>query len=159
MSPNHPLKRLARLCSVIGGFIMVALMLMTCYSVIGRNFFERALLGDFELTAIACGLAVAFFMPICQIERGNIIVDFFTAGRSRQFNHRLDRVGDALMAVIFALLAWRTAVASIKAQENMGTSMLLGFPDWIVLAGMAIPFAVTAVIACFQATERFQASE
>lgn len=138
---------------------MVALMLMTCYSVIGRNFFERALLGDFELTAIACGLAVAFFMPICQIERGNIIVDFFTAGRSRQFNHRLDRVGDALMAVIFALLAWRTAVASIKAQENMGTSMLLGFPDWIVLAGMAIPFAVTAVIACFQATERFQASE
>ena len=159
MSPNHPLKRLARLCSVIGGFIMVALMLMTCYSVIGRNFFERALLGDFELTAIACGIAVAFFMPICQIERGNIIVDFFTAGRSRQFNHRLDRVGDALMAVIFALLAWRTAVASIKAQENMGTSMLLGFPDWIVLAGMAIPFAVTAVIACFQATERFQASE
>ncbi|MFM7285175.1 MAG: TRAP transporter small permease [Betaproteobacteria bacterium] len=159
MSQNHPLKRLARLCSVIGGVIMVALMLMTCYSVVGRNFFERALIGDFELTAIACGIAVAFFMPLCQIERGNIIVDFFTAGRSRQFNHRLDRIGDALMAVIFALLAWRTGVASIKAQENMGTSMLLGFPDWIVLAGMTIPFAVAAVIACSQAIERFKASE
>ncbi|MFM7966252.1 MAG: TRAP transporter small permease, partial [Betaproteobacteria bacterium] len=117
------------------------------------------LIGDFELTAIACGIAVAFFMPLCQIERGNIIVDFFTAGRSRQFNHRLDRIGDALMAVIFALLAWRTGVASIKAQENMGTSMLLGFPDWIVLAGMTIPFAVAAVIACSQAIERFKASE
>jgi TRAP-type C4-dicarboxylate transport system permease small subunit len=159
MSQNHPLKRLARLCSVIGGVIMIALMLMTCYSVVGRNFFERALIGDFELTAIACGIAVAFFMPLCQIERGNIIVDFFTAGRSRQFNYRLDRIGDALMAVIFVLLAWRTGVASIKAQENMGTSMLLGFPDWIVLAGMTIPFAVAAVIACFQAIERFKASE
>ena len=98
-------------------------------------------------------------MPICQIERGNIIVDFFTSGRSRQFNYRLDRIGDALMTVIFALLAWRTAVASIKAKENMGTSMLLGFPDWIVLAGMAVPFAITAVVACFQAIERFEASE
>lgn len=159
MRQNHPLKRLARLCSIIGGVIMVALMLMTCYSVVGRNFFGRALIGDFELTAIACGIAVAFFIPLCQIERGNIIVDFFTAGRSRQFNYRLDRIGDVLMTVIFALLAWRTTVASIKAKENMGTSMLLGFPDWIVLAGMAIPFAFTAVIACFQAIERLNTSE
>lgn len=159
MSHTHPLKRLARLCSVIGGVVMVALMLMTCYSVVGRNFFERALIGDFELTAISCGLAIAFFMPLCQIERGNIIVDFFTAGRSRRFNNRLDRFGDVLMAAIFALLAWRTAVAAVNAKANMGTSMLLGFPDWIVLAGMAIPFAVTSFIACFQAVERFQASE
>jgi len=80
MRQNHPLKRLARLCSIIGGVIMVALMLMTCYSVVGRNFFGRALIGDFELTAIACGIAVAFFIPLCQIERGNIIVDFFHCG-------------------------------------------------------------------------------
>ena len=159
MGQHHPLKRLARLCSVIGGVIMVALMLMTCYSVVGRNFFERALIGDFELTAIACGIAVAFFMPFCQIERGNIIVDFFTANRSRRFNHRLDRLGDGLMAVIFALLAWRTAVAAINAKSSMATSMLLGFPDWIVLVGMSIPFAFTAVVACFQAVERFQADD
>jgi len=155
MNQNHPMKRLARLCSVVGGVIMVALMLMTCYSVIGRNFFDQALIGDFELTAIACGLATAFFMPLCQIERGNIIVDFFTAGRSARFNRRLDRIGDALMTVIFLLLAWRTGVASVKAEENMGTSMLLGFPDWIVLAGMTIPFALTAVIALAQALGQF----
>jgi TRAP-type C4-dicarboxylate transport system permease small subunit len=156
MNHSHPLKQLARLCSVVGGVIMIALMLMTCYSVIGRNFFGKALIGDFELTAIACGIAVSFFMPLCQIERGNIIVDFFTAGRSRRFNYRLDRIGDVLMAVIFALLAWRTGVAAIRAKADMGTSMLLGFPDWIVLTGMTIPFGLTAVLALAQAVERFK---
>ncbi len=155
MTPTHPLERLAQGCSIIGGLILTALTLMTCYSVVGRNFLGSALIGDFELTAIACGIAMAFFMPLCQFRRGNIIVDFFTANRSARFNHRLDRFGDLLMMVIFVLLAWRTARAAIVAEENMGASMLLGFPDWIVLAGMSIPFALTAVIACAQVFTRF----
>jgi len=150
-----PLQRLARICSITGGLLLTAVMLMTCYSVIGRNFFQSALIGDFELTGIGSGMAIAFFMPMCQLKRGNIIVDFFTANRSAAFNHRLDRMGDSLMTVIFVLLAWRTGRAAIVAHENMGASMLLGFPDWIVLAGMSIPFALTAVIACAQVFTRF----
>jgi TRAP-type C4-dicarboxylate transport system permease small subunit len=141
---------LAKACSIVGGLILTALTLMTCYSVVGRNFFGNALIGDFELTAIACGISMAFFMPLCQLRHGNIIVDFFTANRSARFNHGLDRFGDLLMAVIFVLLAWRTGRAAWVAEENMGASMLLGFPDWIVLAGMSVPFALTAVIAAAQ---------
>jgi TRAP-type C4-dicarboxylate transport system permease small subunit len=158
MKPQHPLKALAKACSIIGGLVLTALMLMTCYSVVGRNFFEKALIGDFELTGIACGIAMAFFMPLCQLERGNIIVDFFTAKRSARFNHGLDRFGDLLMTVIFVLLSWRSGVAALSAKENMGASMLLGFPDWIVLAGMSIPFALAAVIAIAQTLARFDQS-
>jgi TRAP-type C4-dicarboxylate transport system permease small subunit len=149
------LRSLAKACSIIGGLIITALMLMTCYSVVGRNFFASPLIGDFELTGIACGISMAFFMPFCQLERGNIIVDFFTANRSVRFNHRLDRFGDLLMAVIFSLLAWRCAVAATSAKENMGASMLLGFPDWIVLASMSLPFAMAAIIAFAQAASKF----
>jgi TRAP-type C4-dicarboxylate transport system permease small subunit len=149
------LDRVARLLSIVGGLIMVALMLMTCYSVTGRNFFGSALIGDFELTGIGCGAAMACFMPLCQLRRGNIIVDFFTSGRSARFNHRLDRFGDLLMAAIFTLLAWRCGWAALSAKANMGASMLLGFPDWIVLTSMSIPFAVTALIAGMQAVARF----
>ncbi len=145
------LERLSRLCSIIGGLLLTAVMLMTCYSVIGRNFFQSALVGDFELTGIGSGMAIAFFMPLCQLGRGNIIVDFFTANRSAAFNHRLDRLGALLMALIFLLLAWRCGVAALSAYDNMGASMLLGFPDWIVLAAMCPPFALTALIAVTQA--------
>jgi hypothetical protein len=37
----------------------------------------------------------------------------------------------------------------------MGASMLLGFPDWIVFTSMAIPFAITALIAASQALSKF----
>ena len=148
---SNALERLARLCSILGGLLMTALMLMTCYSLIGRNVFDTALIGDFELTGIASGIAIAFFMPICQFKRDNIIVDFFTANRSAAFNHRLDRLGDLLMTVIFFLLSWRCALAAINTKETMGASMLLGFPDWIVFTSMCIPFGITALIATVQA--------
>ena len=146
----NPLERVARLCSILGGLIMIGLMLMTCYSLIGRNFFNSAVVGDFELTGVGVGAAIALFMPLCQLKRENIIVDFFTAKCSPRLNFKLDRLGDLLMMVIFALLSWRSGVAAVKAKENMGASMLLEFPDWIVLTSMCIPFGITAVIAALQ---------
>lgn len=151
MTLSNPLERIARLCSLLGGLVMTGLMLMTCYSLIGRNFFDAALIGDFELTGVGAGAAIALFMPLCQLKRENIIVDFFTAKCSEATNFKLDRLGDGFMTVIFALLAWRCGVAAINAKETMGASMLLGFPDWIVFTSMCIPFGITAVIACMQA--------
>ena len=69
-----------------------------------------------------------------------------------------DRFGDLLMAVIFSLLAWRCAVAATSAKENMGASMLLGFPDWIVLASMSLPVAMAAIIAFAQAASKFNST-
>ena len=155
MMLNPALERLARLCSILGGLLMTALMLMTCYSLIARNIFETALIGDFELTGIGSGAAIALFMPLCQFRRDNIIVDFFTANRSAAFNHRLDRFGDLLMTVIFFLLAWRCGLAALNARETQGASMLLGFPDWIVFTSMCIPFALTALIAATQTFSKF----
>lgn len=148
---SNPLERIARLCSILGGLVMTALMLMTCYSLIGRNFFGSALIGDFELTGVGAGAAIALFMPLCQLKRENIIVDFFTARCSESFNARLDRLGALLMMVIFFLLSWRCGAAAINAKETMAASMLLEFPDWIVLTSMCIPFGITAVIAAMQA--------
>jgi TRAP-type C4-dicarboxylate transport system permease small subunit len=147
---SNPLERLARLCSILGGLVMTGLMLMTCYSLIGRNFFDTALIGDFELTGVGAGAAIALFMPLCQFKRENIIVDFFTAKCSEATNFKLDRFGDFIMAVIFSLLSWRCGLAAINAKETMGASMLLGFPDWIVFTSMCIPFGISAVIAAMQ---------
>jgi TRAP-type C4-dicarboxylate transport system permease small subunit len=156
---SNSLDRIARFCSILGGLVMTALMLMTCYSLISRNLFDSALIGDFELTGVGAGAAIALFMPLCQLKHENIIVDFFTANRSEAFNFRLDRLGDVLMAIIFALLAWRCTAAAINAVDTMGASMLLGFPDWIVFTSMAIPFAISAIIAASQASAPFSPTD
>jgi TRAP-type C4-dicarboxylate transport system permease small subunit len=123
---------------------------MTCVSLIGRNTTGWTIVGDFELSGSAAGAAIALFMPWCQFKRENIIVDFFTAKCSEATNFKLDRLGDALMTLIFALLSWRCGLAAINAKETMGASMLLGFPDWIVFTSMCIPFGISAFIAAMQ---------
>jgi TRAP-type C4-dicarboxylate transport system permease small subunit len=91
------LEQLAKFCAILAGFMLTGITLMTCASLIGRNTIGTTLVGDFELTGVAAGAAIALFLPWCQVRRGNIIVDFFTAKASERTNARLDRLGALLL--------------------------------------------------------------
>jgi TRAP-type C4-dicarboxylate transport system permease small subunit len=149
------LEFLAKLCAVTGGALMTAVTLMTCASLIGRNTIGTTLVGDFELTGVATGAAIALFMPWCQIRRGNIIVDFFTARASEGANRRLDRIGALVLAIAFALLAWRTSLGALSSWNTNSETQILGFPQWVVYVSMVPPFALTAVIGLWQAATGF----
>ncbi|MDP3652956.1 MAG: TRAP transporter small permease [Rhodoferax sp.] len=145
------LDTLARLCALLAGSLLTAITAMTCASVLGRNLFGATLAGDFELTGVATGLAIALFMPWCQLRRGNIIVDFFTSTARPGTIALLDRLGALLVATVMVLLAWRTLLGGLNAWGNHSGSMLMGFPDWVVYAGMVPPLLLTALIAFCQA--------
>ncbi len=145
------LELLAKFCAILAGVLLTAITLMTCASLAGRNTIGLTLAGDFELTGVVAGAAIALFMPWCQVRRGNIIVDFFTAKSSAQSIDRLDRFGALLVALMMALLAWRSTVGGLSAFSNKSGTMMMGFPEWIVYAAMVPPLALTAVIALFQA--------
>lgn len=145
------LLNLARASAVAGGLLMVGILLVTCFSVIGRNLWGATLVGDFELTAVACGVAVACFLPWCQWRRGHILVDFFTAHASPHVRAGLDRLGAGAMAACLLCLAWRTGIGGLNAHANFASSMLLGVPHWWVYAGMVPPLVLAAVIALSQA--------
>jgi TRAP-type C4-dicarboxylate transport system permease small subunit len=145
------LQSLAKLSAILAGVLLTGITLMTCISLIGRNTVGITLVGDFELTGIATGAAIALFMPWCQIKRGNIIVDFFTAKAHAMVNERLDRLGDLLLALVFALLAWRTTLGGLNAYATGSSSMMMGLPEWIVYVAMVPPFVLTSLIAFSQA--------
>jgi TRAP-type C4-dicarboxylate transport system permease small subunit len=151
------LEVLARICAVLAGVLLTGITLMTCASLIGRNTVGWTLVGDFELTGVATGAAIALFMPWCQCRRGNIIVDFFTAKASEGTNAALDRFGALLLAIAFALLAWRTTLGGLNAFNTHSESQILGFPEWITYAVMVPPFALTCVIALAQSLFGFAA--
>ena len=93
------LESLAKASAILAGLLMTVITLMTCVSLIGRNTTGATLAGDFELTGVAAGAAIALFMPWCQLRRGNIIVDFFTAKASERTNAALDRLGALLLGL------------------------------------------------------------
>ena len=144
------LASLARLCAILGGSLLTAITLLTCVSLIGRNTMGLTLAGDFELTGVASGAAIALFLPWCQWQRGNIAVDFFTAKASVGTTLKLDRFGALLLAGVMALLAWRTGVGALNALQSHSGTMLLDFPEWLVYASMVPPLALTALIALTQ---------
>ena len=155
------LEQLAKLCSILSGALLTFITLMTCYSLIGRNTTGTTISGDFELTGVATGAAIALFMPWCQFKKANIIVDFFTAKASQHTVAQLDRLGALFMATAFALLTWRTYLGGMNAWVSQSGSMMLGFPEWIVYSAMTPPLALSAVIALTQAImgEKFKAKE
>ena len=144
------LAALANLCAVLAGVLMTGITLLTCVSLIGRNTTGWTINGDFELTGVATGAAIALFMPLCQLKRGHIIVDFFTAKASDKTNNVLDRVGALCVSSVFALMAWRTVLGGINAYNSFSGTMMLGFPEWIVYAAMVPPFILCSLIALVQ---------
>ena len=146
---------LARLCAVLAGVLLTAITLMTCASLVGRNTTGWTVVGDFELTGAAAGAAIALFMPWCQLQRGHVIVDFFTVRASRSTQDRLDRFGALLLAAVMGLMAWRSCLGGINAWRSNAGSMIVGFPDWVVYAAIVPPLALTTAIALVQALRGF----
>jgi len=145
------LSLLARASAILAGVLLTVITLITCFSLIGRNTIGVTLVGDYELTAVTAGAAIALFMPWCQLKRENIIVDFFTAKMSSAHVARLDRFGSLLLGILMFGLAWRTTIGGMSAYASQTTTMMLGFPEWITYAFMVPPFALTGLIALYQA--------
>lgn len=153
------LDKLAKLCAILAGVLLTLITLMTCISVIGRNTTGATLVGDFELTGVAAGAAIALFMPWCQLKRGNIIVDFFTAKASERANDLLDRFGALLLALAMMLLTWRTTLGGLSAWSTQSSTMMLGFPEWMAYSLMVPPLALTALIGLWQSLHGFEAED
>jgi TRAP-type C4-dicarboxylate transport system permease small subunit len=144
------LEQLAKFFAILAGSLLTLITLSTCLNIIGRETIGRTAPGDFELVGVAAGAAIALFMPWCQFTKNNIIVDFFTAKCSDVTNAKLDRFGALLMALIFAVLTWRTTLGGLNSWTTHTTTMMMGFPEWIVYAFMVPAFALTCVIALAQ---------
>jgi len=151
------LGKLAAFCAVLGGVLLTVITLMTCVSVLGRNTTGTTLVGDFELTGVTAGAAIALFLPWCQLQRGNIIVDFFTGRASERTNAALDRLGALVLGLCLALVAWRTVLGGLSAWSTQSASMMLGFPEWITYAFMVPPLILTAFIGLWQGMCGFEA--
>jgi TRAP-type C4-dicarboxylate transport system permease small subunit len=150
------LELLARACAIIAGVLLTVITLMTCVSLIGRNTTGWTIVGDFELTGAAAGAAIALFLPWCQLQRANIIVDFFTSRAAATTQVTLDRLGALLLALAMGLLTWRSAIGGWNAWRSQAGTMMLGFPEWIVYVGIVPALALTAAIALTQAVRGFE---
>jgi len=145
------LQRLTWYFAVAGGLCGSLVAAMIVSSIIGRALFTRPIPGDVELTQFGIALCISLCLPWCQLHGANIMVDFFTQRMNARVVRQLDAVGALLMAVMAALLSWRTAVGALGVREAHEATMILDLPMWWVYASLAPGLALAALVAIVQA--------
>lgn len=149
---NTLLRRLALWFALAGAAVALGAAAMVVASVVLRAATSRPIQGDVELTQFAVALAISLALPWCQWHRANIIVDFFTQKLQPRARCWLDAAGCLLVALMCALLAWRTGAGALAVREAFESTMVLELPMWWVYAALAPGLALTALIALAQAT-------
>ncbi len=150
------LDRACKLLAVLSGMTLLILALLSLRSIVGRAFFDSALLGDYELVQVLSAVAVAMALPYAHWIGGHVIVDFFTAKAPVKSNAAMDLVANLLMAVFSALLSWRLAVGMLDLKANFDASMMLNIPTWWGYAPMVPSFALLAATALYAALDNFR---
>jgi len=142
-----------RAFAVGAGVLLILMAAMSLVSIVGRTFFGKPILGDYELVQVMCAAAVSMSLPYCQIVRGNVIVDFFTTRMSPSVVRALDVFASILLAVLAFIVAWRLAIGMVDLQRNGDASMLTGFPTWVAYAPMVLSFLLLGLAALFIARD------
>jgi TRAP-type C4-dicarboxylate transport system permease small subunit len=132
--PTDPVGRrlyeISRILAIVGGVLLCAMALLTTISVTGRSAFLTPIPGDFELVAIGTGLAVFAFLPWCQMNRGNVLVDFFMVLAPVPAKTTCDVIGGVFYLIIAMLLTWRMIFGGLDMYNYAEKSMTINFPRW-----------------------------
>ncbi len=140
---------ISRRLAITGGLLLCAMAALTTVSVAGRAALSAPVPGDFELVAIGTGLAVFAFLPWCQLNRGNVLVDFFmlrAPARARLF---CDLVGGLLYLVIGVLLTWRMVFGALDMYNYAEKSMTINFPRWTTFPPSILMLAFLVVVVAY----------
>lgn len=155
---GHRLYQLTRWFAIAGGLGFIALVSMSLISIVGRKLAAMPVPGDIEVMQMGTALASAAMLAYCEMERHHLRVDFFTASVSPKTREALDCLSHLLLALVAALVAWRTGSAALSLREAGETSMILAWPVWAVVAGLVPSFALLALAGLYNAASHWRAA-
>lgn len=156
LMPPSPIRRLTRFVALIGGGLMVAVAALVTFSVLSRWLANQGVSGDFELVQMSLALSVFAFLPYCQAQRGNIVVDTFTLRLPLRTQYALDALWDLVFAGVAALIAWRLALGAQGAFSTRTTSMVLTLPIGYAIAACAAMAGLLAIVCVLTGVERLR---
>ncbi|GLT11892.1 TRAP transporter small permease [Sulfitobacter porphyrae] len=168
---------LARVTALLGGFVLLALILLTTLSIIGRSvnkflhadFFDRMLTGvsqflldlgigeingSYELLEAGVAFAIFSFLPICQLHGSHATVDIFTAALPDAFNRWLAAIWEIVLTAVVILLIWRLFGGLERYYGNGETTLFLQFPVWWAYACSFAAGVVACIVAVYCAALR-----
>ncbi|MCV0394911.1 MAG: TRAP transporter small permease [Rhizobiaceae bacterium] len=139
------LKKIEKIIGVLAACLLFILMLFTFIDVIGRNVFNRPLVGASELTEVTLAAIIFLLLPSVAFRQEHIVVDLIDVIAGDLLNF-VQRVLTALFGgAVFGITGWQLWVLGGKAAGYHDATPSLGIPLAPVLYGMSMLAFVTTV--------------
>jgi len=146
------LRRIAIGLALIGGGITLLVVAMSVVSLIGRKLFSAPIPGDIEMLKMAIAVAVTAFLPLCEITDNHIRVELLGHVLPRPVNRVLLCCCHCLLALVAALICWRSVLLVENSLVYHSTSTMLAVPLWIPQSLMVPSLALLVVCALYRAS-------
>ncbi|OCX67343.1 hypothetical protein BFP70_01770 [Thioclava sp. SK-1] len=144
------LRMTALLCAGLGGGVIFVSALTVTISVVMRNLGLGGIRGDFELVELACAACASLFLPLCQLNKGHVMVDLFTLWLPQTAQRKMDGVWTLLFALGWGFLCWRLSLGLEDMHYYGDRTMLLGVPVWWAYLPAILGTGLSALIAALQ---------
>ena len=143
--------RLTTFVALAGGVLVFALAGLVSASVLLRWFTGLPISGDFEMVQMGAALAVFCFLPFCQAQRANIVVDTFTSRLSDRSRALIDAMWDGLYAVAMGVIGYAMLPGIVAAWKSGEETMVSRIPLWPALAISTALMLFLALVAAWTA--------
>jgi TRAP-type C4-dicarboxylate transport system permease small subunit len=138
---GRALHRIARILAIIGGILSCAMAAVVTISVAGRYLLAAPINGDYDIVGILCGCAIFAFLPYCQLNRGNVLADFFTQKASPSTKAALDAFGNLLFLLAIIMFTWRLYFGMLEMKQSSEQIAAFAFYRW-----WTIPFDIFCML-------------
>jgi TRAP-type C4-dicarboxylate transport system permease small subunit len=139
-SLSKRLKLFSSILAYIGILALLIMMILTALDVIGRYFFNRPILGVYELTEFMVLILIFSFIGYTQAHKSHVSVDLFMMFLPGKLRVIIDFITHLLCLMMMALITWMGIVKVKDLMDAGEASPNLGIPTY--------PFAIFLVIGC-----------
>ena len=124
----------------LGSMALFAMMLLTTVDVVGRYFFNKPVLGAFELTEFLVLILIFSFLAPSQAKKSHVAVDLVFQHLPARLRPVIDILNHLLCLVFMSLIAYRCFVRALEIKSFGEATSNLGIIKY--------PFAFFVVFGC-----------
>ncbi|MEK3933717.1 TRAP transporter small permease [Sporosarcina sp. FSL W7-1349] len=156
------LKKLDNLLDKLSSFqlflsncFLIFMMLIISFDVIGRNFFNKPIVGTFEMTELSSALLVFFALAMTHRHKEHISIDFAVTKLPEKARNLLEGIIELVIFVTLLFMANQVFANAGRIMERQTTTSDLGWPMYPFLYIATFGLGVFALVALVSAIKYF----
>lgn len=144
-----------RRLALAGGWVLLALAVVTVFDALLRKFFSRPIQGTFEATELLLAAIIFFAMAYTVLTDGHVVLDLFTNRFSQRVQAVIIGLNALFFAAVLAVVAYELSVLAAEYGRTARTTITMRIPVYPVAAAVTAAAWLASLASVIQALAAF----